>query len=220
MIIDILSDLHGSFPDLPGGDLLILGGDYTARHNAVEYDRFKIWLNNQSYAKKIVIGGNHDTDFKVGNVCKDAGQFRFTRDWLDAIYLEDSGCEYEGIKIWGSPWTAWFDGINPNCKAWTLRNDKALAKKWALIPDDTDILITHSPPCGILDECLSGDKFENVGSKSLRARVFEINPKLHVFGHIHEGYGQIKLDDIIFVNASHMDVNYKPVNKPIRITLT
>ncbi len=215
VIIDIISDLHGSYPKLEGGDLLILGGDYTAKHTQAECLVFVEWLRKQDYKKKIFIGGNHDTPiFK--------GDFYFSNEWIGATWLNDSGCEYSGLKFWGSPWTAEFEGINPNCKAWTLRNDKALAKKWALIPDDTDILITHSPPYGIFDECLNrnGDRYESVGSKSLRAKVNQLNPMLHVFGHIHEGYGQMTLDDIMFINASHMDKNYQPVNKPVRIVLT
>lgn len=212
MIIDIISDLHGSFPKLDGGDLLILAGDYTARHTADEYLIFVEWLQEQNYREKIFIGGNHDTPiFK--------GELYFSHEWIGATWLNDSSCEYEGLKIWGSPWTAWFEGINPRCKAWALTGDEKLAKKWAMIPDDIDILITHSPPYGIMDVCLKDDKYESVGSKSLLTKVRAVKPKLHIFGHIHEGYGQIELDGTTFINASLMNKYYKPTNKPVRVEI-
>lgn len=212
MIIDIISDLHGAKPDLEGGDLLILAGDYTSSDTTAQWLAFREWLRDQKYTKKVMIGGNHDMAIFNGN-------FYFDDEWLGATWLNDSGTEFEGLNIWGTPWTAWFDGINPKCTAWTMKKDKELADKWALIPDDTDILITHSPPYGILDEAIHIDNFQSVGSKSLLARVHKIRPQVHCFGHIHEGYGQYKADGVHFINASIMDVNYKPSNKPTRIEL-
>jgi Icc-related predicted phosphoesterase len=230
MVIDIISDLHGAKPNLEGGDLLILAGDYTSADTTGQWLAFREWLRDQKYTKKIMIGGNHDMAIFNGN-------FYFDEQWLGATWLNDSGTEFvhypglevatedgmpvyrEKLKIWGSPWTAWFDGINPRCTAWTLKTDKKLAEKWALIPGDIDILITHSPPFGILDEAMHTHNYQSVGSKSLLARVHKIRPKLHIYGHIHEGYGQYKADGVHFINASIMDVNYKPSNKPVRIEL-
>lgn len=211
MIIDIVSDLHGSYPKLEGGDLLILGGDYTARDTLGEYLLLSHWVRKQKYKKIIMIGGNHDMRISHGG--------RYFLDHVEAAWLEDSGCEWEGLEFWGSPWTAWFKGINPRCKAWVLQNEKELAKKWKLIPEGIDILITHSPPYGILDEVIHDGVSEHVGSKSLLDVSLWIQPKVHIFGHIHEGYGQFKTENTLFINASHMDVNYIPVNKPVRIEL-
>jgi len=212
MIIDIISDLHGTKPKLDGGDLLILAGDYTSADTTGQWLAFREWLRDQKYTKKVMIGGNHDMSIEDG-------RFYFNHDWLGATWLKDTGTEFDGLKIWGSPWTAWFEGINPRCTAWTLKTDKKLAEKWDLIPDDTDILITHSPPYGILDEAMHTHNFQSVGSKSLLARVHKIRPKIHAYGHIHEGYGQYKAEGVHFINASIMDVNYKPSNKPTRIEL-
>ena len=117
------------------------------------------------------------------------------------------------------------------------KND-SLELKWALIPDDVDILITHSPPYDILDEVESQQHCTswNFGSRSLLKRVCEIKPKLHVFGHVHEGYGKFKINNwrmveikngglmkyekcTTFINASHVNENYEPVNRPIRVIL-
>jgi len=211
MIIDIISDLHGTKPELKGGDLLILGGDYTARGTIEQWDSFFDWLSCQDYAKKVFIGGNHDNYLQL--------TLRSTPKHCDADYLCDSGTEFDGVKIWGSPWSAWFDGINPKCTAFTCKSDTELAKKWAKIPEDTDILITHSPPYGILDEAMHTHNYQSVGSRRLLDRVRVVRPKLHVFGHIHEGYGQQKDGCTHFVNASIMDVNYRPSNKPIRVKI-
>lgn len=215
MIIDCISDLHGYYPELEGGDLLIIAGDLTAMDKPIEYQEFKAWLLRQDYRKKVVVAGNHDN--YLLNPCKSL--------WVmpNLDYLCDSGTEFEGVKIWGSPWTSKFSNINPNCCAFTVRNfdnaDKLLDKYWKKIHKDTDILITHSPPYGILDE---NKNHEHVGSVTLLNRLQKIKPKLHVFGHIHEQGGKQvdwiqKGQRMTFVNASIVDENYQLVNKPKRV---
>lgn len=217
MRVDCVSDLHGFFPRLEGGDLLIVAGDLTARDDDEEYTAFEKWFKDQRYTKKIFIGGNHDNQL----------QNETFPLWIDgwSEYLCDSGTEFEGLKIWGSPWTPLFKGVNPSCKAFMLPETE-LEAKFAIIPEDVDILVTHGPPYGILDGAFRDDgKVEHVGSRSLYNHFYSerITPQLHVFGHVHEGYGHIpKMLDMPamqFVNASHVDWRYKPVNKPIRILL-
>ena len=70
---------------------------------------------------------------------------------------------------------------------------------WKKIPDDTQILLTHSPPKGILDRNIDG---ESQGCEKLLERVQEINPLVHIFGHIHESYGIFPTSSTIFINAS------------------
>lgn len=230
MIVDAISDLHGHYPTLEGGDLLIVAGDLTARDTFGEHSEFKQWLYDQDYEKKVVIGGNHDGNL-VGNK---AGSSVYSGYHMDdhcyfsfADYLLDSGTEFGGLKIWGSPWTKTFKGMNPHCKAFTCDTEEELAEKWALIPDNTDILITHSPPYGFLDfieEKYDGSRF-HLGSKSLWDRLIKINVRIHIFGHIHECGGSHDIyEDITwkgpyFVNASHVNERYEPVNKPIRVIL-
>ena len=218
MIIDCISDLHGAFPQLDGGDLLIVAGDLTACDTFKEQGVFAGWLSMQNYTKKIFISGNHD------NTLLGIKPYDFVSDNIS--YLCDTGTEFEGLKIWGSPWSLWFHGINPHCKAFTGK-EKDLQKKWRIIPADTDILISHSPPYGILDSitprlCEIGDL--NVGSVSLRNLVTSVgmlpNLKLHVFGHIHEHGGKMVDTCIVkFVNASIMNEYYEPVNKPVRVII-
>jgi Icc-related predicted phosphoesterase len=207
MIIYCIADLHGNYPELEGGDLLIVAGDYTARDTPPEYIEMACWMARQKYRHRVFIGGNHDNQMTDWFPMKYAG----------ADYLFDSGIEFEGLKIWGSPWTKTFPGMNPHCKAFTVDTEEELAQKWTLIPNDTDILITHSPSFGNLDITERG---ESVGSLLLWMKMLIVRPKIHVFGHIHEAYGYAEhANGIKLVNASHVNERYKPVNKPIRILL-
>lgn len=213
MIIDCISDLHGFLPELSGGDLLIIAGDLTARDELHQYEKFVQWMQYQKYKTIIWIGGNHD-----GMIEKRLIRFSSIHN---IIYLEDSMTIVNDLKIWGSPWT-------PTFYNWHFMKDRgtAIKEKWDLITEDIDILITHGPPYGILDKVFMSSK-ANIGNHAgcvdLREAIERIQPKLHVFGHVHEGYGQMTLKctprDIKCVNASIMNENYEPVNKPIRIIL-
>lgn len=204
MLIDCVSDLHGFQPQLVGGDILIICGDLTARNTKDEYTRFISWLSKLPYRCKIVIAGNHDGLIEKGTVTIGNDQIH---------YLCDSGYEFEGIKIWGSPWT-------PTFLNWYFMKDRGdpIKEKWDLIPSDTDILVTHGPPYGIFDETVDEIR---VGCEDLKKAVQErIKPRIHCFGHIHECGGSIsEMDGITYVNCSYIDEHYRPVNSPIRLIL-
>lgn len=225
MIIDCISDLHGYYPtQLGGGDLLIVAGDLTARDTLPEFLEFFKWFDLQNYTKKILIGGNHDNYITSCGVVENP----------KISYLLDSGTEFEGLKIWGAPWTLNFKGQNPHCKAFGLDTELLLAEKWAKIPDDTDILVTHSPPFGTLDRVQEQSGVKYCGSLTLKDRIKELEKlKYHVFGHIHESYGSVnvsyattKVDSTVafrkvqHVNCSYVDHDYMPNNQPIRINHT
>lgn len=224
MIIDCISDLHGSYPKLDGGDLLIVAGDLTARDEPYQHREFLAWAGRQAYTKIVFIAGNHD-----GYIQNNSDKYMDYKSFYPVLggttfnkltYLEDSGCEFEGLKIWGTPWT-------PEFFDWYFmlpRDSDELQAKWDLIPNDTDILITHGPSYGILDTtCQYPSKFDRLGCPLLREAVERIKPKLHVFGHIHGGHGKMLLKheglNTICVNAAYMDEDYEPINKPIRIEL-
>lgn len=223
MIIDCISDLHGHYPRLEGGDLLIVAGDWCANDSEQNLRRFEGWLLSQGssqYKKIIVIAGNHDNS---AYEFKKFGLTPYLQTLTQVEYLCDSGTEFENLTIWGSPWTKTFPGINPHCKAFTVDTEEQLDEKWKLIPNDIDILITHSPPWGILDKTIEG---RNVGSLSLHKHGSQrIRPILSVYGHIHEAYGETGMENIIegidykFVNACHVNECYQPINKPIRVIL-
>lgn len=210
MIIDCISDLHGDYPELEGGDLLIVAGDLTASDTRHQMCCAYNWMWDQKYTRVVFIAGNHDGNIEcISSPCKS----------ID--YLQDSGTEFEELKIWGSPWT-------PTFGDWHFMRDRgaSIKERWDLIPDDIDILVTHGPPYGILDKVTlssRGDQYRHAGCEELRACVERIQPRLHVFGHIHNGYGQMLLKctprDVLCVNASLMNEDYEFVNKPIRVVL-
>ena len=205
MKITAIADLHGHKPELPGGDLLIVAGDLTAWDRDREYVEFFDWFQTQDYQKKILIGGNHDNGL--------VGKTQWP-DWCE--YLFDSGTEYAGLKIWGSPWTPIFSGQNKKYMAFGLYESE-LSEKFETIPEGLDILITHGPPFGILDRCVWGSR--RVGSLALLNRLQEVKPKIHVFGHIHESYGHCAHENTKFYNVAIMDSHYEPTNPVTNIQL-
>lgn len=219
MDITCISDLHGHYPKLEGGDLLIVAGDLTASDSPDQLWLFSQWMIDQNYKYKIVVAGNHDNTFYENYYQKNVNPF------VPFVYLCDSSIEIESLKIWGSPWTKKFEGMNPHCMAFTVNTEEELAQKWALIPKDIDILVTHIPQLGILDELIypPSDSYEysGGGSISLGEDVVKLkNLKLHVFGHIHEAYGMCGFGDPPYcVNASIVNERYQPVNKPLRVIL-
>jgi Icc-related predicted phosphoesterase len=156
----------------------------------------------------VFIGGNHDFPLEkyplmLKNTVMPEGTY----------YLNDSGVEIEGLKIWGSPIQPWFYN-------WAFNRDRGadIKKHWDLIPSDINILITHGPPYKILDETLRWNPVnpsKNVGCEDLTNKIKELNDlKVHIFGHIHEGYGEENIDGIKYLNASVLNTYYEMVNRP------
>lgn len=201
-----ISDTHGfhDFP-VPPGDVLVHAGDGCSHGTLDEARAWASFLRRQPHPHKLVIAGNHDRCFE-----SDFEQARALFD--DAIdFLHDSGCERLGLRFWGSPWQPWFFDW-----AFNLPRGPELAAKWALIPELTDVLVTHAPPHGILDRCYDDAV---VGCEDLRAAVERLRPRIHVFGHIHEGYGTQRLGATLFINASICTLRYRPTNPPIVVDL-
>ena len=235
MRIVCISDTHslhgGMAHEIPSGDVLIHAGDVSNRGGERDVTEFIYWFQNiKGFDDKIFISGNHDHCFERVNQPHHKGDY----DWLhnlmspenlsqsDVTYLEDNFITIESdefsrpIKFYGSPWQPWFYDWAFNLP----RLGNELQEKWNMIPEDTDVLITHSPPNGY------GDLVNNwrqpkthVGCECLINRIGEINPLVNVFGHIHEGYGVELGNKTLFVNASICNPGYSPINKPIIIDL-
>lgn len=204
-----ISDTHNQHDalQLPGGDVLIHAGDFTGMGRVQEVEAFAKWFGAQPHPHKIVVAGNHDWLFE-----RDHTQARalLARHCPGAHYLQDSGVDIEGVKFWGSPWTPLF--LN---WAFNLKRGRPLADKWAQVPLDTQVLITHGPPLGILDVTRHG---LNVGCEELAAALENrLRPDVHVFGHIHEGYGTYTRNGTRFVNASSCTAFYEAINAPLAV---
>lgn len=199
--------LHRQIPHIPEGDVLIHAGDCLGAGTLDNVADLNDWLGELPHRYKIVIAGNHDWAFQDH---PEQARALLT----NAIYLEDSGIEINGIRFWGSPWS-------PTFMDWAFMQDRgdAINEYWQRIPEDTDVLISHSPPNGIGDEVDTGLRVENVGCEDLLARVRQLNLQAHIVGHIHEGYGEYCKWGTRFINASTCDVRYQPVNAPIVLEL-
>ena len=207
MKIVAISDTHGKHRELtlPDGDLIIHAGDFCHYGSQSDLEDFLSWYKMLDYQTKILIGGNHDF------FAAESGD-RF-RQMLPSgiIYLEDSGIEIYGLKIWGSP-------VQPDLVQWAFGKKRGLPMKahWDLIPPDTDILITHTPPYGILDQTRSG---RSIGCEELTKRIAELDLRIHIFGHIHGSYGKCKIGNTQYFNASNMDSAKGLVNPPFVIEI-
>jgi len=204
MKIVAISDTHTFEHEIavPDGDVLIHAGDATITGTVAEISAFAGWLESQPHKHKIIIAGNHDWLFE-----RDPAQARsLIEPW--AHYLQDSTVEIDGIKFYGAPWQPRFGDW-----AFNVNRGRAIRSKWDLIPK-CDALITHGPPWGVLDYVKDGAP--HLGCEELGEAVGRAKPQVHIFGHIHGGYGERRAPNgIHFINASICDEAYKPVNKPI-----
>lgn len=211
MKVVCISDTHGmhSRLEMPPGDLLVHAGDFSWQGRPREVMGFLEWFEAQPYRYKAFIAGNHEVTFEKYPETVREWVRPFLSDRL--CYLQDSGVTFEGTSIYGSPWQPWF------CDwAFNLRTAAELHVKWSRIPDGTDVLITHGPPHMYGDWV---DRDENVGCRELLRKVLQVKPQLHVYGHIHEGYGMYSLPHTVLVNASSTDDAYYAIRKPIVMEL-
>jgi Icc-related predicted phosphoesterase len=182
------------FQDNPA-DILLFAGDIQGEYNGEDFPE---WINGLPYKHKLLVFGNHDGNSR--DILEQAKKYPGIR------FINQEGVCVEGIHIYGSPYSVTFGNW------WFMENEWKLAELYQEIPDRTEILLTHTPAFGILDQTFYG---EMVGSKSLLSRIRELpNLKYHVFGHVHEGAGKSNGGKVTFVNASVLDEKYRLVRMP------
>ena len=214
--IVVISDTHGQHlgMQIPDGDILIHCGDFCSHGQYIDALRFVNWFGTHPHKHKIFIAGNHDLYFEQGNPSDIDGFLRTMPAGMH--YLQDSGVELEGLKFWGSP-------VQPAFFNWAFNRDRGeqIKKHWDLIPEETDVLITHGPPYKICDIAPAGKGiYKNVGCADLLNATLKIKPKLHLFGHIHFSGGNSHVTpETIFANAAICDENYLRNNKPLLINV-
>ncbi|MCK5689653.1 metallophosphoesterase, partial [Myxococcota bacterium] len=133
----LLSDTHGLHDTIqvPDADILVHAGDMTNRGSLDDLNRFASWLKELPHEHKIIVAGNHDWCFENNHA-----ESKQIIEKTGAIYLQDEAVEVEGLNIYGSPWQPWFYDWAFNLP----RDGDELKAKWAAIPNDTHILLTHS----------------------------------------------------------------------------
>lgn len=208
MRVVCISDTHGDHQNvaLPPGDVLIHAGDITAHGTYDNLASFLDWFSRQHYQHHLFIAGNHDTFLET-----DPAQTKAMVAQAGVTYLDDSGVIVNGVRFWGSP-------ITPRFHDWAFMRDPGpdIERHWRLIPPDTDVLVTHGPPIGVLDLVeRSATESEHTGCAALSARVLEVKPRFHVFGHIHEGFGSLSCGGVQYLNVSTMSKHYQITNAPV-----
>lgn len=232
MKITFISDSHTHLYDtnykellLPKGDILCFMGDLmSSGYNEGEIIHFLKWFSKQPFIYKVFIAGNHDRLFENNSLLVDDLISVFNENGI--IYLKNSSFEYEGIKFYGTPYQPYF------CDwAFNISDSEKLIDIYNMIPDDTDVLLTHCPPYGILDQShqsnwrnLTGEK--HLGSVELKEVLDEkimknTAPRVVAFGHIHgDGGKKVQIGDTLYINASLCNEDYEPLNDIITIDLT
>jgi len=199
VVISDTHELHEALGVLEG-DVLIHCGDsaYGFNRSDAQVDRLDDWFGRQHFERILVIGGNHDFELQK-RVETNERLFR------NADYLQDKAFQFQGINFYGAPWI-------PELSGWAfhLPADE-LCNRWDLIPDNTDVLITHTPPANILDRNSRG---KACGCPILRKRVIDLKPRVHCFGHVHASGGTIELQGTTYINASLVNSQYELVRRP------
>jgi len=198
----VISDTHGQHRklQLPEGDIIIHAGDFCHFGNEDNLYDFLDWYDDLKFNFKILIAGNHDFFAAEHSI-------RFKEIIPEGItYLDDSGTSINDIKIWGSP-------VQPDLIGWAFGKNRGKEMKyhWDLIPEDIDILITHTPPYGILDKTRFG---KSIGCEELSIRLKSLAVKIHIFGHVHESYGETIIGNTIYMNGSNINSSKGLVNPP------
>ena len=171
---------HNELSSLPDADVIIHCGDFTEQGSEEEVLDFLNWFIELPYQHKIFVTGNHDLCLWDAEGIEELPE--------NVHFLQDKSVVIDGVKFFGLAYN------HPE----------------ELIPNDTDVVITHEPPVMILDES-SGIHW---GNAPLKNRIMEIKPRYHFFGHAHESYGIQKLEGIVFSNASLLDDKNRLVRKP------
>jgi predicted phosphodiesterase len=199
-----ISDTHEQHDalSLAPGDILVCTGDITYHGEPFQIQRFGVWMAEQPFKHKVLVAGNHDLLFEKNK----AKAIELLPSSI--IYLQNSSVELEGLHIHGAPHQPWFYDW-----AFNVNRGRDIQVYWDMIPDETNVLLTHGPPAGIGDMTPRG---EAVGCANLADTIDQRlkNLMFHGFGHIHHGHGLYRRHGVIYSNGSICNERYKPVNPP------
>jgi Icc-related predicted phosphoesterase len=202
MKLIIISDTHGEQEKLGtlSGDVLIHCGDMFNMFGSDDddFDRMDAWFGKQQFDLIVCVGGNHDFELEKRSLYTD-------KPFKNAVYLEGTSLEYQGLIIHGAPWVPELRG-----QAF-FKEESELRNCWSAIPKGVDILITHTPPAGILDVSSGGLK---LGCEHLSAELKAKAPSLHCFGHVHASSGVHVAGKTTYINAAQVNSHFKISREP------
>lgn len=214
MRICAISDVHGKWNKLviPETDLLISAGDYSFQGESHMVKDYHTWLNKQNAKYIISVQGNHET--WVEKNWDEAKTIALTA--CPRVHFIDEGLvEIEGLKIYGSAITPWFHNW-----AWNRNRGEDIKRHWDRIPNDINVLITHGPAYGILDEVERYEgHIEHVGCEELGLAIQRLKPQVHICGHIHKAHGYKRIGETDYYNVSICNEEYKAFNPATEIII-
>lgn len=164
-------------------DLVIGAGDIGTLRRDLE--KTIGWLSD-IIKPAILVPGNAESYEELHEACK---------VWPTAVVLHGNAIERDGITYFG------IGGGIPVTPfgSWSYDFSEEEAEQLLMDCPENGILISHSPPYGILDLSSGG---QHLGSKTVRRVIDEKSPHLVVCGHIHESGGRMeKLGRTAVVNA-------------------
>lgn len=211
----IMSDTHGNeLPSsLPECDVVLHCGDLTEDGSPESISAALQALGKVKAELKLVIAGNHDIALDKSYYLSQGGSEANVEkaqasvseaNKLGVTFLSEDSHTFTissgaSFTIYASPYTPAYgasgfqyptneDRYNPSVVSppWTAN----VGTETSIIPDGTDIVMTHGPPKYILDSTADG---QSAGCEHLRRAIERVKPKLHCFGHIHGGYGAQRL---------------------------
>ncbi|KAL2810027.1 metallophosphoesterase domain-containing protein [Aspergillus granulosus] len=204
----IISDTHGhelSSKYDEHADVAIHCGDLTTESKIQEFRTAIDLIKSINAPLKLVIAGNHDFTMDIPMfqrkvreanpplnpdlVRREYGDYGEVRKLFDEakdngiIFLDEGTHTFSlpngtSLKVYASPYT-------PSLGDWAFQYHPEVGHNFAL-GNDVDVVITHGPPRGIMDMAYSG---ERAGSPALFEAIARSRPRMHCFGHIHEGWG-------------------------------
>ncbi|PGH02736.1 hypothetical protein GX51_04470 [Blastomyces parvus] len=207
----ILSDTHNQeFAQTEPGqhvDVAIHCGDLTEGSTLEEFRLAIKLLANLNAPLKLVISGNHDYTLDIpffkkrveqqvkyldpALITRAYGDFGQARQLFNTDTARSAGIVFleEGTHRFtlknGASLTVYASPLTPSCGGWGFQYDTRPGYTFEIDPG-VDLVMTHGPPKGILDRTLSGTR---AGSTHVFEAVARARPRLHCFGHIHEGWG-------------------------------
>jgi predicted phosphohydrolase len=205
-----VADTHNKHAELavPDGDLFVHAGDLTLHGSLEELMDALAWIGRLPHEHKVVVAGNHDRAFQRDPVA--------ARALLPpgVTYLEGTGAKVAGLRVWGGPWTPRY---RRTLWAFELSLEERGAR-WATIPAETELLVTHIPAAGILD---TSDRHQRAGCAALVARLPQLaRLRAHVAGHLHEGRGHVLRHGVHHLNVAAMERGYRgPLSSALMVDL-
>lgn len=233
MRICALSDLHGYLPtqNLPKAEVYTISGDIVPlelqgnvlRSISWYLLRFLPWAESLPCKKVILIAGNHDFFFerihKFEKLGPGGDELLTCQHTTKVVYLEDSEMFYNGVSFYGTPWI-------PDLRSWAFYKDSSgLKKVFDKIPENVDILLTHTPPrVGKAGKVLQPSSFNfgaDYGCQELADAIAKKKPKYVLCGHVHSGDHEefVTSEGVRVINVSAKNEDYLPTFKPTVIEI-